>query len=88
MGGDEFAVMALDTEEEQAEQLCARLETDLERFNASGNRKYPLSISIGICHCQPAPPCCVDELIARADQAMYEQKRRKKAGLAVVSRRP
>jgi diguanylate cyclase (GGDEF)-like protein len=88
MGGDEFAVMVLDTEREQAEHLCARLESSLDRLNASRSRQYELSLSTGICHCQPAPPCCADELIARADQAMYEQKRRKKAGLAVVSRRP
>ncbi len=79
MGGDEFAIVALDTEEAQAQELCDRLEGCIVQFNAEHKCSYNLSVSMGVCpYGQNCPHSSADEMIAYADRAMYEQKRRKR----------
>ena len=75
MGGDEFAALALDIVDEKAsEVLVKRLEVSLDVLNATGDRAYTLSLSVGAAHYDPGKPDSLDELIARADKSMYEQK--------------
>ena len=74
IGGDEFAVLAVETDEVSAETLATRLRYNLEAHNARGDRPYKLSLSIGLAHYAPEHPCSIDELLAQADRAMYEQK--------------
>lgn len=38
------------------------------------SRRYNLSISMGCSYYDPENPCSIDELMARADKLMYEQK--------------
>jgi diguanylate cyclase (GGDEF)-like protein/PAS domain S-box-containing protein len=80
MGGDEFAVLAIDTPEVNAEILTGRLQSMVDARNNQENRKYKLSISVGCSFYDPENPCSIDELMAAADQLMYEHKRRKKSG--------
>ena len=77
IGGDEFVVLAMETEEVSAEFLRRRLEENLKAHNAGRNRRYDLSISAGISRCNPESRCSVDELISRADRSMYKHKRKK-----------
>jgi diguanylate cyclase (GGDEF)-like protein len=77
LGGDEFAVLAVETAEESVDILAARLQKNMAAHNACLNRSYPLSLSIGIARYDPDSPCPVEELLARADGLMYEEKRRK-----------
>jgi diguanylate cyclase (GGDEF)-like protein len=74
IGGDEFVVLALETDGVSAEILITRLQESLEARNARGDRRYKLSLSVGIARYDPKHPCSIDELLARADRAMYEQK--------------
>jgi diguanylate cyclase (GGDEF)-like protein len=79
MGGDEFAILAIDPENSSnPEMLLGRLQSQIDRHNSQENRNYRLSISIGYALYDPASPCSLDELMARADTLMYEQKRSKK----------
>ncbi len=78
MGGDEFAILAIDTTDETREALKARLQDTLDHYNAPGGRRYTLSLSAGIAHYDPATPSTLDELLARADISMYEEKKRKR----------
>jgi GGDEF domain-containing protein len=41
---------------------------------------YPLSVSIGVVRCGPAPEYHLDDLLERADQAMYQEKTRRRRG--------
>jgi len=75
IGGDEFAVIAIEAGPDSAEILRDRLSKNLEASNAGGSRRYTLSISLGIATYDPKHPCTIDELLARADARLYEQKR-------------
>ncbi len=74
-GGDEFVVLAIETNGAPAEILAARLRANLEACNARGDRRYDLSLSMGLARYDPESPCSIDELVAQADRAMYEHKR-------------
>jgi diguanylate cyclase (GGDEF)-like protein/PAS domain S-box-containing protein len=75
IGGDEFVVLAIDTDSANPEVLTARLQENLEARNAKGDHHYRLSLSVGVARYDPEHPCSIDELLARADRAMYEQRR-------------
>jgi len=79
VGGDEFAVLAIDTLEVNSEILAGRLQSLIDTHNHQENRRYTLSVSVG-CSCyDPENPCSIDELMTHADKLMYEHKRGKKA---------
>jgi len=82
LGGDEFAALAIDIEEEHSEIFTVRLQSLLDARNRPGNDKYKLSISVGHSYYDPETPLSIDELMARADQLMYERKQKKKANLS------
>lgn len=77
IGGDEFAVVAVEAREDLAEIVAGRLQKNLDIYNAKENYRYRLSISIGIARYDPEQPCSLDELLSRADKLMYEHKRAK-----------
>lgn len=77
IGGDEFAILAVDARTASAATLVTRLETNLQDHNDTAGRNYHLSISVGITRFDPEQPCSIEELLARADVMMYQQKRGK-----------
>ena len=79
LGGDEFAVIAVDITEANSKIFTTRLQTLIDTRNNQENRKYRLSISVGCSYYDPENPCSIDELLARADKLMYEQKQNKQA---------
>ncbi len=76
MGGDEFAVLAMETPVASAEKVMARLQETLDSHNAKNSPH--LSLSLGIARYDREHRCSVKELLARADAQMYEQKRSKR----------
>ncbi|MBM3293969.1 MAG: GGDEF domain-containing protein [Candidatus Aminicenantes bacterium] len=80
MGGDEFAVFPIDSNEEGVNSAIGRLSGALDEFNASGKAPFRLSVSTGISCYDPASPSSIEDLLSRADNLMYEEKRRKKNG--------
>lgn len=78
LGGDEFAIIAIDAAEASAEIFKARLQSLVDARNHQEGRRYRISISVGCSYYDPENPCSLDELMARADQQMYEQKKFKK----------
>jgi diguanylate cyclase (GGDEF)-like protein len=78
LGGDEFAALIINSAEANTESITARLKFTIDALNRQKGRKYRLSISIGCASYDPGDPRSVDELIASADQLMYEQKKKKK----------
>lgn len=77
IGGDEFAVIVIEASEDAAEVLTTRLREKLREHNTGENRRYKIAISMGIARYDPQSPCSIDELLARADKLMYEQKKDK-----------
>jgi diguanylate cyclase (GGDEF)-like protein len=84
MGGDEFAILALDINDETGEVLTNRLLNVLNAHNSRAGRSYQLSLSIGIAHFDPEKPSNLDELIAHADTCMYDEKKSKTSTLNVA----
>jgi len=74
LSGDEFAVLALETSTQSQEAILRRLEKNLKKSNANQFR-YEMSLSVGLSRFDPKHPVSLGELMAQADQAMYEQKR-------------
>ncbi len=76
IGGDEFAVIALDTNLKEADLLCQRLKSEAGQLSLSEANHEALSLSVGVAHYDPESPCSAVELLERADDAMYCDKRR------------
>ena len=74
IGGDEFAILALEADKDSAVFLKTRLQANVDARNARGDRRFTLAISVGIARYDADSPCSVDELLVRADASMYEQK--------------
>ncbi|MFO7667936.1 MAG: diguanylate cyclase [Desulfobacterales bacterium] len=76
IGGDEFAVLVSDAAE-SSEIVLNRLEEKISSHNALSIQQYDISMSIGMAIYDPANPCSLDDLMSRADQLMYMQKKEK-----------
>lgn len=74
IGGDEFAVVALEAAHSSLPELLQHLQSELKQCNTSKERSYKLQLSVGSAYFDPASPCAIDELIARADKELYAQK--------------
>jgi two-component system cell cycle response regulator len=77
LGGDEFTILAADDDGESARIIMTRLQEDLKRYNEQEKLPYTLSLSVGSAPFDPLHPISLEELMARADQALYEHKRSK-----------
>jgi diguanylate cyclase (GGDEF)-like protein len=76
LGGDEFVVFALACPPDAA-AVRARLLTRCEELNRQAGRRAPLAMSIGVVPCDPG--AALNQLLARGDEAMYREKRARKA---------
>ena len=77
IGGDEFAVAGQFTHAAIA-LATERLREASALRNSQSGRRFTLSLSIGHVTSDPHAPEPLDTLLAKADTAMYEEKRRKK----------
>lgn len=75
LGGDEFVVLAIDTNDSAAQPPVRRLEDNLRRLVAAEGLAYPLTISVGVVRAEPGGASSIEELLALADAAMYQQKK-------------
>lgn len=75
MGGDEFAVMALEASKENQSELLQRLKEKVAGTNQKRREPYALSLSVGTARFGGERRTRLDELLAEADAAMYEEKR-------------
>lgn len=76
MGGDEFAVMALESDRRNMDSIITRLEENRWNLNRRNGRLYDLEFSVGFAVWEARSGLSLDELLARADSMMYRQKRR------------
>ncbi len=75
LGGDEFAVVVVDADENLEEALRARLIRQIEARNTREDASYSLSLSVGTARQTVRKQRTMDELLARADEALYKVKR-------------
>ncbi len=79
LGGDEFVVLTIDTVPDFVESLKQRLEACISTYNADSGKPYRLSMSLGAVPFERESTVSLEELLDRADDVLYEEKKRKKA---------
>jgi diguanylate cyclase (GGDEF)-like protein len=79
IGGDEFVGLAINAAEHSVGPIRTRLENALKAINRERQLPYELTFSVGIFHCPAEDESSIEQLLARADALMYEDKRRKQA---------
>jgi diguanylate cyclase (GGDEF)-like protein len=84
LGGDEFAVLVVGADETGGEFFRSRLTEVIRRHNEQADAPYELSMSVGIAHVGGALP--VEDALSKADELMYEDKRRRRAETATMTR--
>jgi diguanylate cyclase (GGDEF)-like protein/PAS domain S-box-containing protein len=70
LGGDEFAIVLAETH--ALDGLEGRIRGHLTDLTSAC--PYAVSVSLGVALCDANHQCHLDELLARADHAMYQQK--------------
>ena len=76
IGGDEFVVMAISSDDMGINDFIKRLDWNLKKKSESG-RPYEISLSMGVAEYEPVSPCAISELLERADSLMYLNKKAK-----------
>ncbi|HEX4337200.1 MAG TPA: diguanylate cyclase [Polyangiaceae bacterium] len=76
LGGDEFVVLATDCPGSMVPIVKNRLQAALDLFNGEPARRYQLSMSIGVATYDRAgrQSRTIEDLLAEADERMYEEK--------------
>ena len=77
IGGDEFAILAIDIAETNPEILIDRLQQKIDEYNNKMNKSYKMSMSCGTAVYDPETLASLDDLMAVADELMYAQKKTK-----------
>jgi diguanylate cyclase (GGDEF)-like protein len=88
LGGDEFGVAAIWSRSMDPALLTARLQGRVLEHNASAQRPYELSISVGMLRHDPASSASVEELLASVDAEMYRRKREKHGAAGMLGFAP
>jgi diguanylate cyclase (GGDEF)-like protein len=84
IGGDEFVVIAVASDEDLECSLHHRLQDLCEQANDTG-RQWPLSLTVGSAWYDPRLPQPLSELIDSADRLLCEQRRERRPHGAVAS---
>lgn len=75
IGGDEFVVLLLDSNSDQAEQTANRMHDGLETLRTDEGARFNLDFSYGIVEFDPENPTSIGEMLEQADALMYRAKR-------------
>lgn len=78
MGGDEFCVLLSRDSALDGSDLLERIDAAVADRNAQPGRRYELGFSVGVAFFDPADPISVEQLVQRADAAMYQNKHAKR----------
>jgi diguanylate cyclase (GGDEF)-like protein len=83
LGGDEFAILVADMAAENIQIPISHLQAHLRRYNTRRSHPFELSLSVGAVCVDPDSEATLEELLTKADQAMYEDKKSKRRLLSV-----
>jgi len=88
LGGDEFTAFALGVSDGSGAPMLPRLRDSLDELNRLPGRRFSLSLSLGVAQYESDSFNSVDQLLATADVALYQQKRRNHAASSSPSPQP
>jgi diguanylate cyclase (GGDEF)-like protein len=78
LGGDEFGILAMDTDESDINTLLARLVAQTNAHNAPSKSGFAVSLSSGVILIAPNSLQNIQDLLTQADAEMYSNKQLKK----------
>jgi len=78
IGGDEFVVITIGSDENSLESISARLQKNVDTLNSSNLRGHTLSLSFGVSSFPTEDGGSLDTLLTQADKLMLQQKERKR----------
>ena len=78
LGGDDFAVLALEATGEDAKALVERLRRQVSDSNETSKEPYQLSISVGMARYDGEGRATLEGLLDQANEAMREEKAEKR----------
>lgn len=84
LGGDEFLIIFDGLEEAECEAAWQRIAQSADEVNRAENRRYRISVSHGIETFRCGAAEDIDDVLNRADEKMYAEKRAIKADLKVI----
>lgn len=79
LGGDEFVAFAIVDEAHYGESIKKRIQEILKKSSDSSGKPYPIEMSIGYAEFKCAHDKDIYELLDIADNALYNEKRERKA---------
>ncbi|MBS7007246.1 GGDEF domain-containing protein [Anaerostipes sp.] len=87
-GGEEFLLFLFDQDAEHAELTAEQMRSSVEsgEYLCAGTAEKHITISIGLYKECPAGETSLDQFIARADNALYEAKRRGRNCISIKQR--
>jgi len=85
LGGDEFTIFVADIISYNTKIPLARLQENLRRYNEQNFHPYQLSVSVGAICVDPEDDSTIEELLIKADEMMYENKKQKKQAMSCLS---
>lgn len=77
IGGDEFAVIAINVSEENGEEIKNKMFEHLEAYNNKIHQPYRIAFSVGKTYYDGLHAMSLDELLLLVDQDLYKDKRLK-----------
>jgi diguanylate cyclase (GGDEF) domain len=84
IGGDEFAVLSMGLKEEDIKKIKSRIVDKQNEFNNNSEYAFNISMSVGAAYFDPENPIGINELMAKADKFMYENKKSGHKGSSCV----
>ena len=78
LGGDEFVILTIDASESDLDNIQTRLQNNVATYNLRSTNGHDLSFSLGVIQVDITAPVTMEELLSRADAAMYKHKQSRK----------
>jgi len=79
LGGDEFLLILPQSSKTAAEKIWRRIQKEFKKVSAENENDYTISVSHGTAEYSPDYQKSLDELINKADEQMYKEKKKLKS---------
>ncbi len=77
IGGDEFAAFTLFDDDEPVHSIPERIKSIAEKYNRESDKKYNITVSIGVYELNCSPQRNISMYMDKADSLLYEDKKNK-----------
>lgn len=87
-GGDEFVMLTIGSQDEDAELMSERIARRIDEYNEVSGKPYKLACSIGVAPVRLDANTSLETVIAETDEAMYAEKQRRKTAANISTPPP